>query len=224
VRHKPVISKNAREKVIDRYDDGSKKSAYYFINRKKIGYRYWEEDGALFMEYGIKDGLKHGLFKTYHANGQILEEAHYVKGKEHGTERQYDKEGILIGSYQIIHGTGLDLWFWSRGLLGEERYCKEGHRHGPERWWKDRKNISKEGYYKLDIPHGIFRKWNEKTNKLRKGYPQYFVNGEKVIKRVYLGNCEMDSELPKFRENENKPYRKLPKEAGPFLSKRKSRK
>jgi hypothetical protein len=64
---------------------------------------------------------------------------------------------------------------------------------------------------KRAIEHGVFRAWNAR-GRLRRGYPQYFVDGKRVRKRRYLKGSAADPSLPPFREEENRPDRKLPVE------------
>ena len=79
--------------------------------------------------------MMHGLFRTWHENGQLQEESTYYQGKEHGETKQYDENGVQIGSYIMDYGTGVDLWFYTAGVLSEERELRDGLRHGYERWW-----------------------------------------------------------------------------------------
>jgi hypothetical protein len=34
----------------------------------------------------------------------------YVNGKIHGTAKQYGRDGSVIGTYTLRHGTGYDIW------------------------------------------------------------------------------------------------------------------
>jgi antitoxin component YwqK of YwqJK toxin-antitoxin module len=132
-----MIPQDAVEEITEHWDNGTKKSAFYYLDGEKIGYRYWDEDDRLFMEYDIKGNLQHGSFRRWYENGVLCEESFYVEGKEHGVTKQYDYEGNLIGTYQMNYGTGADLWYGNAGILSEERYCKNGERDGYERWWND---------------------------------------------------------------------------------------
>jgi hypothetical protein len=122
--------------------------------------------------------------------------------------RQY-ADGKLIGSYRMKHGTGVDLWYWSKGCLAEERYYQDGKRHGFERWWGDNKTVWQESHFHMDLEHGIFREWNSE-GKLRRGFPQYFIQGRKVTRRKYLSAATSDATLPRFAEKDNSPRRSLP--------------
>ena len=206
----PLIPLNATELVVKWWDNGSKQSAFYFLDGMKVGCRWFEPDGHLTMEYCLHGELKHGPFRTYHDDGTLCEDAFYIEGKEHGETKQYDEAGNLIGSYKMYHGTGVDLWYARRGVLSEERYSKEGIRDGFERWWnEDQRTVCEECHYKCGVEHGIERRWNER-GRLKRGYPRYYINGRRVSKRQYVKASERDESLPKYVTSEDAPSRQLP--------------
>jgi hypothetical protein len=63
----------------------------------------------------------------------------------------------------------------------------------------------------MDKKHGIERVWNSEGH-LKRGYPKYWVNDKQVTKRQYLKECAKDASLPCFREKDNLPVRKFPKD------------
>ncbi len=205
------------ENIVETWENGAKKIAFSYLNGEKIGYRYWDENGQILMEYDIKDDQMHGSFRTWHDNGILHHESHYIEGKEHGISRQYDWDGNLIGTYEMNRGTGADLWYCEKGILSEERYLKNGEREGYERWWNgDNATIFSEQHFKEGIEHGIFREWNQRGG-LRRGFPKYFIQGEKVTKRQYIKACERDVFLPKYVAAEDSPHRLLPQNLIPNI-------
>jgi antitoxin component YwqK of YwqJK toxin-antitoxin module len=208
MKSRQIIPTDARERIVSRHRNRRKAAANYYLNRKKVGYRAWDKEGRLQLEYAIRDERMHGPFRSFHENGLIDWETQYVAGKEHGRSRQFDKTGVLIGTYRMHHGTGIDLWFIAAGKLSEERHVKNGRRHGFERWWRDRRNVWSEMHFKDDFDHGIHREWNS-NGVLRRGFPKYFISGKAVSKRAYIKACQTDSSLPKFSERDNKPNRKV---------------
>ncbi|NOK63791.1 MAG: hypothetical protein GFH27_549283n23 [Chloroflexi bacterium AL-W] len=152
----------------------------------------------------------HGWYRTWHENEQLCEVMWYKQGQEHGTNKQYDEQGNLIGTYTMVHGTGVDLWFAKPGVISEERHYQDGAHHGYERWWTaDNQTISEEGHFWHGVEHGIFREWNA-SGRLRRGYPHYFVLGNRVNKRQYIRACQQDPTLPPFNADDNEPTRQLP--------------
>lgn len=204
------IPDTAHEVIHETWETGAKKSAFYYLDDQRIGYRSWTAEGRIDMEYGINDGKQHGSFRTWYENGQLCEVSFYEQGKEHGIARQYDETGRLLGSYTMEHGTGIDLWFIAPGVITEERHYQDGVRHGYERWWTgDNQTISQESHFWHGLEHGIFREWNE-AGRLRRGYPRYFVAGQRVSKQHYDRARRTDPSLPPLIASENAPRRQLP--------------
>jgi hypothetical protein len=170
---------------------------------------------VLALEWGVDtEGRKHGRERQRDfEGGDSLEfETNYVHGLEHGIAKQY-YDGRLVGTYRMDLGTGVDLWRDRNSRLQEERHVRDGALHGFERWWNgDDRTLWKEGHYRGGVEHGIFRDWNDK-GRLRRGYPQYYVHGQRVVKRQYLKAAASDQTLPRYREEDNRPERQLPDES-----------
>ena len=208
--YRSPISDNAVERITDTWQSGGKQRAFYLIDGEEIGFRFWTASGVLTMEVGLQDGVKHGPYRTWHDNGQVEEESTYIVGKEHGITRQYDENGVQIGSYVMEHGTGLDLWYRAPEVLSESREYVDGDIHGYERWWHGgNQMVWQEGHFSKGIEHGIFRRWNQ-HGRLRRGNPQYYIKGKRVNKRQYERACKSDPTLPPFVPDDNLAYRKLP--------------
>lgn len=204
------IPDHAVEVVTENWENGLKKRALYYVDGQEIGARYYESTGTLSRERGLQNCVRHGHYRIWHKNGKLCEEGYYHQGKEHGETKQYDHDGQQIGSYTMVHGTGMDLWYCAPGVLSEEREMLDGNRHGYERWWRsDNQTVYEESHFQNGIEHGIFRQWNLQ-GKLKRGYPQYFVMGKRVAKRQYERAWLKDSTLPPFVANENQPTRQLP--------------
>jgi hypothetical protein len=145
-----------------------------------------------------------------------------VEGLEHGTARQWAEDGTLVGTYEMDHGSGLDLWWTSASEAGtwhlsEARNMLAGDRHGFE-WWidVDQRGADRESHFADGLEHGIQRDWNS-AGRLRRGYPKYYVNGHRANKRQYLRAAKLDSSLPPFREEDNRPERQFPPEVAMAL-------
>jgi len=204
------IPEDAQEVILETYETGAKHTATYHVAGKEIGVRHWSPSGVLEFEGGLRNGVRHGLCRRWYDNGQLQEVSTYIDGKEHGETRQYNWEGVQIGSYVLDHGTGLDLWYSAPGVLSEERELRDQDRHGFERWWYgDNRRVWEESHFQNGIEHGIFRRWNDQ-DKLSRGYPRYFIHGERVTKRQYVAACRTDPTLPPFVEADNQPFRSLP--------------
>jgi antitoxin component YwqK of YwqJK toxin-antitoxin module len=58
----------------------------------------------------MKNGLKHGREITWGEDGTLELIEPYFDGRIHGTARQYGRDGRIIGTYRLVHGTGYDIW------------------------------------------------------------------------------------------------------------------
>lgn len=222
VRYKSSIPPTAQERVIKRYPSGAKNESEYHLRRKLVGVRCFFESGEPELEYAINDGKPHGFKLVWHGPGVLLSVEPYARGLPHGVAKQWDDHGRLIGTYRMIRGTGVDLWRQPRDrgkpYLSEVLYLKNGRPHGFE-WWleEDQKRVFIERHWKDGELHGIEREWNGERH-LSRGYPKYHVAGKQVTKRQYLKAGSLDSTLPPFRLQDNKPGRRFPSEIEKHLA------
>lgn len=211
-RELPSLVPAGTERIVEtaHQDERVLRSVRYEVGGTSVARRIYDERGGLELEYALRDDKAHGPWRRYYPDGQLLQVGHYVEGKEHGVARQYDESGALIGSHEMVHGTGLDLWYSAAGVLAEERSYLDGERHGFERWWnEDNRTIYEESHFWRGSAHGIMRQWTAQ-GRLRRGYPQYFVQGERVTKKQYLRACQTDPTLPIRRAQDDQPERPLP--------------
>ncbi|MDB5172128.1 MAG: hypothetical protein JWN51_901 [Phycisphaerales bacterium] len=212
--YKSYIPANARERIIKRSPSGGKEEAEYRLGGALVGVRRFFETGGPEHEYALKDGKKHGIEYWWFDADFLASAEPYVDGLPHGTTRQWDQWGRLIGTYRMIRGTGIDLWRQRRDdgkvYLCEVLHLKNGRHHGFE-WWleEDQKGVYIERHWRDGGLHGIEREWNNK-GRLRRGYPKYHVGGERVTKRQYLKAAAADPTLPPFRSQDNKPASTFP--------------
>lgn len=186
------------------------------LHGQVVGQRSYTPDGTLIMETPLKDGRKHGREFTWSEDGTLLLVEPYVEGQIHGTAEQYGYHGNLIGTYQITHGTGLDIWRSEhkdgRVTVSEIHSLRDGRPHGYE-WWftSDGRSLWHERHWHDGTYHGIERMWNSQ-GKVKRGYPKYWIMGQAVSKRTYLRATKSDPTLPVFREQDHFPQRKFPAE------------
>ncbi len=187
----------------------------YYVDDEKAGWRSFYDNGHVESESAIKNDELHGGYYYFHENGRLQYISFYMNGKQHGVSSQWGKNGKLICFSEFNHGSGLDLCCANCGhgkyYLSEERYMKDGQRHGFERWWNyNHKTLWQEGHFHHDLKHGIFREWKDK--KLLKEYPKFYVHDNEVDRLDYLRQTEKDSFLPGYHEQDDKPVRPLPQE------------
>jgi antitoxin component YwqK of YwqJK toxin-antitoxin module len=224
-RFRSTIPSGARPKVVARFSSGAPRRIEFWLRRKIVGYRSLHESGEVEFDYSIQNGLRDGLEWRFDLPGVLVSLIPYRNGREHGTAKQYDDNGKLIGTYRMVHGTGIDLWRSTNFddgsiILSEVHYLKEGTPHGFE-WWinDDQSSVYEEKHWRNGCLHGIERQWNS-NGKLRHGYPKYYVDDQKVTKRQYIRAAERDPTLPRWRKSENFPLRRFPAEITSHLGRR----
>jgi len=213
-RYKSPIPKSAREVVDKAYSDGAKEASSYFVGRTMVGRRVWWDDGqTVFLEYGVKDGKKHGNEMQFHRNGLLLSVEPHRDGKAHGKATQFAANGSVLICYVLKNGVGMDLWCDDDGNLSEEHYYPAKGELGYNRWWnEENKSIWREESWLDGLGwHGILREWNGK-GRLCRGFPQFYVNGQRLTKSQYLRACQTDQSFPPYDPEQNQPFRTLPSE------------
>lgn len=218
------IPATAEERITERFADGAKLRAEYWQDGEQVGERQFFETGEPEFEMPYRAGHKHGTEYTWHAPGQLVAAEPYADGLPDGTAWQWSPRGEVIGSYQMVRGTGLDLW-WSptdedRFVLSEARYLQNGQRHGFE-WWieEDQRRVWSENHFLGGLEHGIERVW-ESDGTLRDGYPRFHVHGAEVSKDDYLRAAAADASLPPCRPEDDRPERAFPPDVAQGLGPR----
>lgn len=223
-RYRSSIPAKATRRIKEKYEDGSTKCVGYYLAGKLVGHRYWDEEGELYLEYGIKNGKKHGReYYFCYPHGQPDEMTPYRNGLPHGIAMQFNQRGEILITSEMKKGVGLDLWCDSLNhTLSEEQYYPNKNECGYRRNWNEDEKTIYEEYYWLSPHgyHGIWREWNE-SGKLRRGFPRYYIQGKQVTKRSYQADCLQDRSLIPYREADDSPIRPLPKQ---YLAQRKRRK
>ncbi len=208
------IPPGAIEEIAQRNEAGQLERTRYVLDGRTVGTRHWD-GGRLTAEYPLRDGRTHGVHYAWYSGPLTFAEP-YVDGVPHGTARQWDDDGILIGTYEMTHGTGVDRWFGRNEAgvvhLAEVRFMRAGRRHGFE-WWlnEDEASVYIESHFSDGRAHGIHREWNAR-GRLRRGFPRYAVQGVRMTRRRYLRCSRDDPSLPPFREADQAPQRTFPSE------------
>jgi hypothetical protein len=188
----------------------------YLVGRSIVGYRFFDTDGELVLDCGVRGGRRHGREYRLDLPGKLLSATAYRNGLEHGLARQWSDDARGIGTYRMRNGTGVDLWWqetWTkprRPYLAEVHFMLKGRRHGFEWWLKqDQRSVYQERHWSDDEAHGIEREWDDK-GKLRPGFPKFYVRGSRVTRQVYEREQNNDSSLPAYRIEDNRPRRSFP--------------
>jgi len=211
--YRSSIPASAAERVVARYPSRAKQRAEYRAEGELVGVRTFHETGELDGEYPEKEGRRHGIVYRCDRPGVVLSAEPYRDGVPHGVAKQWDG-GELLGTYTMVRGTGLDLW-WQRGesgepYLSEARFFRDGAFDGFE-WWIDpgQRTVHHEQHFVDSRRHGIERRWNA-DRRLCRGDPRYWVDGERAKRAAYLAASRRDARLPSDRRSDDDPARRFP--------------
>jgi len=142
------------------YVDGAIKSKGKYKDGKKI--EVWE---FFFTEY-LEGGKPTGLWKWFHANGEILREEFFRKGLEDGMLYEYYDDGTLITKGEFIDGLKDGPWFYQMGDHIEEGSYRDGVKSGIWKYHYINGNINFEGNFVDGVEDGKHKYYYE-TGKLR---------------------------------------------------------
>ena len=67
-------------------------------------YDRFDMDKKLIEQGKFVTGLKHGIWKIWHPNGELKSKIYYRKGLKHGLEVVFNSEGVVIGEYKYSRG------------------------------------------------------------------------------------------------------------------------
>jgi hypothetical protein len=215
-RYRSSIPAVAHERVVEKWPNGIRKRAEYWVKGRVVGVRGFFEDGQLEFECPQKDGKPHGKQYYWIAPGKLSSVEPYENGLAHGVAKQWSTSAKLIGTYRMNQGTGIDLWRQEREdgsvYLSEVLHLKAGRPVG-FRWGinDDQRTIYLEDHYNAKGQrHGIWREWDV-NGRLRPGFPKFFIRNRAVSKRRYIAACKIDSTLPPYRDADDSPQRVFPR-------------
>ena len=79
-----------------------KKSYEIKLGKGKI--KEFHENGNLFYEGDISEGIKNGFGKIFDENGHLIYEGNFINGIKYGDGKEYNKNGDLIFVGEFIKG------------------------------------------------------------------------------------------------------------------------
>lgn len=181
------------------------------VGGEVVGERCYDANGALVQERPMHNGVLHGTCYFWD-DGALTNAEPYFEGQMHGICKQWDLDGRLLGTYEMTHGTGLDVWR-SRDETGrisvtEIHPMKDGKLHGFDQWFADEGKVYEETHFVGGRKHGIQRRWE--ADGLEEGYPVFWVDDRKVDREEYDAAAVDDPTLPPIREQDDLPDRDLP--------------
>lgn len=133
--------------------------------------KFYHRNGRVFVENRLVAGQFHQVQRTWHRNGQLAEELRYQHGRLHGVCRQWDENGRLLGTFTMVHGTGLQRYWHDNGRLKLEISSRDGKFHGRTRDWL----------------------WDGTLT-----HEQFLVNNRAVSRAVYLKAANKNPDWPQY--------------------------
>lgn len=221
VFYRSSLAQAVAEQVTDTYPNGAKREAEYWLRGRVVGVRHFHETGEPETEAAFLNGVRHGWQYRWDTPGKLTSAEPFRSGVPHGRAYQWSDDGVLLGTYTLNQGTGVDLWrnpgTDNNGsvvpglvVLAEVHCLKNGLPHGWE-WWLNGYDagVFIERHWRHGKPHGIERVWNGR-DRLDRGYPRFFVRGKRVGRARYANACLADPSLPLLRAEDDKPRRVFP--------------
>ncbi len=109
--------------------------------------RFYYRNGRRHAENQVIAEIFHGVCRVWHRNGQLAQALRYRHGLMHGVSREWDEHGRLLGSFTMVHGTGLQQYHYDNGQLQSEITSRNGKFHGRYRGWLRDGTLIQENYF-----------------------------------------------------------------------------
>ena len=109
--------------------------------------RYFYRSGLIREEIPLRNGLRHGVARTWHKDGRLASEELCQHGLPHGVCRQWDEAGRLLGKYRMVRGTGVQRSWHDNGQLQVEVSTVRGEFCGRNRIWLRDGTLLSERFY-----------------------------------------------------------------------------
>ena len=72
---------------------------------------------SLVSRTSFLNGKKHGIHREWYSDGKLKIEEPYRNGLLNGTVKCWAENGILVGQYEIVDGTGREISYYSNGHI-----------------------------------------------------------------------------------------------------------
>ncbi len=97
----------------------------YFAGEQLVGERFFYDNKQVQSELVLGVGGRNGICRTWHPNGQPRSLIPYRNGSIDGTAKQWSSDGKLLGSFQMIGGTGMEIvWNEKGAIYSITSYCQ----------------------------------------------------------------------------------------------------
>jgi len=151
-----------------------------YLNGKKNGIRksYLEKE---IIEENFKEDVKQGFTTYYYPNGKIMRLIPFDNGLEHGLEKEFGEDSIIISITEYRRG----MVIMREKMNRKDKY---GLKQGLWKTFWDNDKTRTEGNYINDKKNGFFKSYSREGNLL---LIEKYVNDEKLIDVPELRNLEV---------------------------------
>ena len=195
--------------IEDYYSNGQIKEKKEIKWGHSMKVKKYMETGYLSYEYNAKYSLEkydknifdldkyvmHGLYKTYNADGEVIEEINFKSGKRHGKYQAFEDGSMLkeSGNYKNDQKDGEWIGYFDKGNVKHKINYKNGKQNGLEISYQINGEVISEANYLNDKLHGMCQQWYKDGTTLQ--YQKNYNNGlENGICKTWFenGNLEFD--------------------------------
>ncbi|MBK9291467.1 MAG: hypothetical protein IPM52_07555 [Bacteroidetes bacterium] len=102
--------------IVDLWDNGQARKVWLYANvdgvRTVVKEIQYHPNGVKSMEGPLKDGLRHGEWKSWYEDGNLWSVGSFVNGLRHGKGIVYHPNGkkFIEGAY--LNGERVGKWYW----------------------------------------------------------------------------------------------------------------
>jgi antitoxin component YwqK of YwqJK toxin-antitoxin module len=178
---------------------------------------YYPTSGKLLAEYGMENGKRNGIQKSYYESGTLKEEYEMVDDSLTGMYKKYYESGNLKVECNELNGKlqGKSLAYYQNGKLQAEVTFINGSRNGPFKTYDENGALLNDGRFKNDKQDSLIYTYYPNGNVKKK-----FFSKEGVAEgpyQIYLKNGKM--EVGGIYHNDTTVYYNRYNEAGDLVEK-----
>jgi len=122
------------------------------------------------------NGRPQGMVRSWYPDGQLWSETPFQDGMAHGTCKVWATDGRLLGTFEMVAGTGTFCTWYDDGTLRSEVSTVRG------------------------LPTGRIRHWDE-AGELTEAF---MYKGRKISRKRYAGLTAVDQTLPRYDDIKSK--------------------
>ena len=126
------------------------------------------DDGKIQRQFGVKNGLTDGAYRSYHANGAIAIKGTCKKGKENGFTKSFYENGNVQATVHYKDGQkdGVLENFYESGNIKLREHYKNGAKNGLVENFYENGKIKTFAIFKNDVLDGTLQEYSENGNVL----------------------------------------------------------